>query len=199
LNGSKTHVYEGGIRLPLLMRWPDKIEAGTTNETFVHFLDWLPTLAAACNVQIPDSLALDGQDIFSDILQPGKPDVRRRTYWQWNRFTPFVTCNAAMRDGAWKLVQPAIIAYMPPCDPQDIIQMDVEMKYQPEKFSDMPFAPVPKRDEPSPRPPELFNLANDPLEQHNLADVYPKRTASMLNDLETWFEEVEAERLSRRD
>ena len=73
--------------------------------------------------------------------------------------------------------------------------MDVDMKYTPEKFVDLHPAAIPQREEPSPRPPELFHLAEDPLEQHNLAEIYPDRTSRMVNKLETWFEEVETERL----
>lgn len=137
LNGSKTHVYEGGIRLPLIMRWPEKLKAGRTNDTFLQFIDWLPTLAAACSVDIPDTLSLDGCEQLARILQADATREPPLSFWQWNRFTPFVTCNVAMRDGAWKLVQPAIMEYMPPHDPQEVIQIDVDMKYHPEKFASM--------------------------------------------------------------
>ncbi|MBN2046649.1 MAG: hypothetical protein JW750_02300 [Anaerolineaceae bacterium] len=52
----------------------------------------------------------------------------------------------------------------------------------------------PERDVPEPPQPELYHLAEDPLEQHNVADQYPNLVSRMLTDLETWFEEVEAER-----
>jgi hypothetical protein len=52
---------------------------------------------------------------------------------------------------------------------------------------------------PPPPPPELYNIAEDPLEQRNLAAQYPVRVHSMLAALETWFEEVEAERATNAD
>ena len=54
--------------------------------------------------------------------------------------------------------------------------------------------PDPPRQIPAPPPAELYNIAEDPLEQRNLADKYPDRVHKMARDLETCFEEVEAER-----
>ena len=45
-----------------------------------------------------------------------------------------------------------------------------------------------------PRRPELYNIVDDPLEEHDLWDEHPQRGAKLLNDIETWFDEVEAER-----
>ena len=59
--------------------------------------------------------------------------------------------------------------------------------------------PEPERQIPPPPPPELFNLAADPLEKLNVADQHPDRVARMLQDLESWFEEVESERATIDD
>ena len=59
--------------------------------------------------------------------------------------------------------------------------------------------PYPERDVGSPPPPELYNIAEDPLERENLVDKYPSRARKMLQELETWFEEVEAERATIDD
>jgi hypothetical protein len=59
--------------------------------------------------------------------------------------------------------------------------------------------PDPLRDVPPPPPPELYSLAEDPLEQTNLAAQYPDRVQTMLHELETWFEEVEVERATIDD
>ncbi|OPZ81513.1 MAG: hypothetical protein BWY76_03011 [bacterium ADurb.Bin429] len=52
----------------------------------------------------------------------------------------------------------------------------------------------PPRDVPPPPQPELYNIADDPLEEHNLADEHPDIARRLLRDLETWFAEVDAER-----
>jgi hypothetical protein len=54
--------------------------------------------------------------------------------------------------------------------------------------------PDPPRTVPAPPPPELYNIAVDPLEQRNLAEQHPEVVHRLLVELETWFEEVEAER-----
>ena len=54
--------------------------------------------------------------------------------------------------------------------------------------------PEPTRIIDDPPRPELYNIADDPLEEHDLWDEHPQRGAKLLNDLENWFDEVEAER-----
>jgi arylsulfatase A len=123
--------------------------------------------------------------------------VETRRFWQWNRYQPDITGNAAMRDGDWKLVRPAIREAM---QVPDIQWLHVSM-YEPEHFLTHGILrePDPPRQVPDPPPPELYNIAEDPLEQRNLADQYPDVAQRMLRELETWFEEVEAERRSIDD
>jgi hypothetical protein len=59
--------------------------------------------------------------------------------------------------------------------------------------------PDPKRVVPEPPPAELYNIALDPLEEHNLAVDYPERSSAMLRALENWFDEVDAERRTIAD
>ena len=73
--------------------------------------------------------------------------------------------------------------------------------YEPEHFiaNGIISGEDPPRDVPPPPPPELYNIAKDPLERENLADREPDRVHRMLLELETWFEEVEAERATIED
>lgn len=195
-NGAKGSVYEGGVRVPMIVRWPDGLPAGRRIDSVVHFTDWLPTLLAAAEVSPPSDLSLDGRDVLP-ILR-GEPDrVAPRRFWQWNRYTPLPTCNAAMRDGDWKLVRPAIAEAMQ-VSAEDLA-MDRALKYDPKRYTDIVRTPEPPRQVPPPPPPQLFNLANDPLEQTDLAAAEPDRVARMVRELETWFEQVDAERRSIRD
>ena len=54
--------------------------------------------------------------------------------------------------------------------------------------------PEPNRVVPDPPPVELYDLSSDPNEEHNLASDQPQRVTKMLNELQSWFEEVETER-----
>lgn len=104
-----------------------------------------------------------------------------------------MTCNAAMRDGEWKLVRPAIKEAMY-ISPEECSSWNVTMRYKPEKIRNIIHDPEPSREIPPPPPPELYNITKDPGEKDNLADKYPDRVAKMVRELEAWFEEVEAER-----
>ncbi len=106
LRGTKYTVYEGGIHIPMMIRWPGHLQPGE-NDTLVSFIDFLPTLAAACGITLPDSLDVNGRNVL-DALASGTtaPDPVR--FWQWNRGMPHYSHNAAMRDGDWKLVRPFV-------------------------------------------------------------------------------------------
>jgi arylsulfatase A-like enzyme len=190
-NGAKGFVYEGGIRVPMVVRWPDGLDGGRHFDEMVHFCDWLPTLLDVAGVEPPAALALDGQNVLP-VLRGEGGQVCTRRFWQWNRYTPLVTCNAAMRDGGWKLVRPRIKEAMV-VSPGDL-EMDRALKYEPHKFTDICRDPEPSRQVPPPPPPQLFHIARDPLEAHDLAAEEPGRLARMLSELETWFESVEADR-----
>ena len=190
-SGAKGTVYEGGIRVPLIIRWPAGLDGGRHFHQMVHFTDWLPTLLAAAGLEAGAEPPLDGWNILPVLRgEPGKVNTRR--FWQWNRYTPLVTCNAAMRDGDWKLVRPRIAEAMV-VSPEDLA-MDRGLKYEPARYPDIVRDPEPARAVPPPPPPQLFNLANDPLEEHDLTSQEPARVAHMLNALENWFQEVEADR-----
>lgn len=60
MRGRKGSVHEGGIRVPLFIRWPGRIAPGKTVERIAAHIDLLPTLAALCNVPLPEQLELDG-------------------------------------------------------------------------------------------------------------------------------------------
>lgn len=195
-NGAKGSVLEGGIRVPLLIRWPEGLEGGRQFHEMVHFVDWLPTLVAAAGLDLPADLKLDGDNILP-VLRGEGGKVNPRRYWQWNRYTPLVTCNAAIRDGDWKLVRPNIREAMVVSESD--LQMDQGLKYEPDKYRDIARDPEPEREVPPPPPPQLFNIAEDPLEGENLADREPERALRLLRELETWFEEVDRERRAIND
>ena len=189
--GSKSFVYEGGIRVPMLLRWPAGLDGGRALHHVVHFCDWLPTLLAAAGLEVPAELNLDGQNVLP-VLRGESDQVPAKRFWQWNRYQPLVTSNAAMRDGDWKLVRPVIRATFW-TDPAEQ-ERDSAYRDEPWKDCEVITGPLPPRQVPPPHPPELYNIADDPLERRNLADEHPGRVSRMLAELQTWFEEVEADR-----
>ncbi|MFO7946394.1 MAG: sulfatase-like hydrolase/transferase [Armatimonadota bacterium] len=194
-NGSKSHVYEGGIRLPMIIRWPGGLDGGRRVDDMIHFCDWYPSLAAACELDIPEGPALDGTNIWPVVRgESGKVPTKR--FWQWNRYSPVGEFNAAIRDGDWKLVRPRTPEVMWTSKQEQ--EYDLQNKQDPANFQ-MHIPPEPEREIPEPLPPQLFNIEEDPLEQENLAQKHPDRTRRMLRELENWFEEVEAERATIDD
>lgn len=196
LRAGKGSVYEGGIRVPMIVRWPDGLGAGLEVTELVHFTDWLPTLAALADVELPETRRLDGLD-QRDVLRGGESSGPPRRFWQWSGSEPVYTSNAAMRDGRYKLVRPTLT--MPPANAEAerlmarYVDLDIEYKYHPERVSLMT-DPEPERHIPDPLPVELYDVDSDRAETFNLADKEPERVSRMLSELEAWCEEVEAER-----
>lgn len=186
-NGCKGNTYEGGIRVPLIIRWPDGLPSGVRTAAMAHFTDWLPTLLSLAAVDLPADLTLDGVDLTS-ALRGERDGVYPQRFWQWNRYTPVGTCNAAMRDGDWKLVRPQIPQAMQ-VSAEDTA-LDHAIKYNPERFSDIVRDPEPERTLPEPPPPLLFNIADDPHELNDLSAQQPARVSTMEAALERWFVDV---------
>ena len=195
-NGCKGLAYEGGIRVPAIVRWPDGLPAHKQVVDMVHFADWLPTLAGVAGAFVPVDRTIDGWDVLTSLCGEAHGQYPHR-FWQWNRYTPVGTCNAAMRDGPWKLVRPMIREAM--WLRKEDTDMDRRLKYEPEGITDISRDPEPEREIPPAPPPLLFNLEDDPYEQRDLAAEHPDILAKMEGELGKWFEEVEAERLGIRD
>jgi len=195
-NGCKGLVYEGGIRVPAVLRWPVGLAAGACVGEMVHFTDWLPTLASVAGVRIPDDCELDGRDALPVIRGEAASIVGPR-FWQWNRYSPVGTCNAAMRDGQWKLIRPLFPEPMRLT--REDLDMDRRLKYEGESITDICRDPEPPRVIPDPPPAQLYDLGSDPYEQRDLAVERPEILSRMQAALDEWFGSVERDRLSIKD
>ena len=191
--GAKGLVYEGGVRLPMVLRWPNGLSATAGQEIhqLVHFTDWLPTLLAVAGAEPPRDLTLDGVDILP-LLQGAPTEVPPTRFWQWNRYTPAPEGNAAMRDGRWKLVRPAIAEAMA-VSPMDLA-LDIDLKVNPGGRTEIVRDPEPDRKLSPPPPAQLFDVDADPGEAHDLATAEPGRVSRMEDALTAWFEDVEGDR-----
>jgi len=99
----KGYLYEGGLRVPLIARWPGKVPAGRVVDTPVINTDWLPTLVEIAGARTPRHL--DGVSIASLLLGRGQPKARR-FYWHFPHYTNQGSQPAgAIREGDWKLVE----------------------------------------------------------------------------------------------
>ncbi|MHB1178257.1 MAG: sulfatase [Daejeonella sp.] len=162
LRAGKGSYYEGGIRVPLVVRWPGKIAAGSTNNTPVTNMDFYPTFLDIAGIKKPDHL-LDGVSILP--LLAGKTIPERPLYWHFPIYLqpynieldqgrdPFFRTRpgSVIRLGDWKLH---------------------------EYFEDGAL--------------ELYNLKEDQGERHNVVDKYPAVTKKLHEMLVAWRKETNA-------
>ena len=81
LRGRKGDTWEGGIRVPCLVRWPAVIPAGAVNDEFLTSLELVPTLASACGFTVPAETKLDGYDMLS-VLKGDSKSPRKKMFWK---------------------------------------------------------------------------------------------------------------------
>jgi arylsulfatase A-like enzyme len=100
--GKKGTIYEGGLRIPFVVRWPGKIAANRVSDHLGYFPDVLPTIAEATGAKVP--AGIDGISIIPELL--GEASAGRKQaqheflYWEFNGWT-------AVRQGNWRAVKPA--------------------------------------------------------------------------------------------
>jgi arylsulfatase A-like enzyme len=100
LRGEKSTVFEGGIRVPFVVKWTGRIPAGSTYAHPVISLDIMPTALAAANAKPPTGVTLDGVDLVPYLRGDTATAPHETLYWR------FVN-HWAIRHGRWKLTAPA--------------------------------------------------------------------------------------------
>ncbi len=108
LRGCKASLYEGGIRVPFIVRWPGKSPSGKVDDqAVISGVDLLPTFCSLAGIKLSEDLKLDGEDISKAILgQPferSKPLMWEYRYSPWGRHIQ-ISPMLAMREGDWKLM-----------------------------------------------------------------------------------------------
>ena len=193
-NGAKGSVYEGGIKVPMILKWPDGIPNVENSDQLVHFVDWLPTLLATTGSEIKPNLPIDGKNILP-ILRGETKKTDYAQFWQFSQYPPRVESNAGMRKGPWKLVRPKIDKFIDPVhikNNKKYVQMDIDYNYKPDTVTEIMSEPWSESVLSGPIPqPELYNLDDDPGEQNNVAEDNPQIALKMENELRNWFQEVE--------
>lgn len=110
LRGGKRTFYEGGIRVPMIARWPDRIAAGSTSELPWAFHDFLPTAVELAGEQPP--AGIDGISVVPTLLGQGTQPKHDYLYWELPRYDSATeefrdeVPTQALRMGKWKAVRP---------------------------------------------------------------------------------------------
>jgi arylsulfatase len=142
--------WEGGTRVPCLMRWPGKIPAGSESATMLMTIDLLPTIAGRIEAKLPER-TIDGLDVWPVVSADGKnPHTGYATWYASNELQ-------SVTDGRWKLVLPH--GY------RSLGNQPKAIGGIPRKYSQLRVAQ-----------PQLYDLRNDGGEQNDLATAQPEIT-----------------------
>lgn len=100
----KGTLYEGGIRVPLIIRWPGRTQPGTTCRELVTSEDFFPTFVEGLNLCDDDSTERDGKSLVS-LLKDSTAELDRDTlFWHYPHYYPRMTPASAVRSKDWKLI-----------------------------------------------------------------------------------------------
>ena len=153
--GHKADLYEGGVRVPFLVRWPAQIKPASVSDQLVGQFDFLATFADMLDHELPPDAAEDSVSFLPAILGTARGPIRSSLVSQ------SIKGSFAIRDGDWKLcLSPGSGGWSKP-RPRDK-----------KALAGLP-------------PFQLYNLAEDPGETLNLHDRNPRRVAKMKKMMET--------------
>lgn len=170
LRGMKLHIYDGGIRVPGIIRWPGRIEPGRVVGEPISGVDVLPTLCDLAGVAPPRDRTIDGSSFAS--LFVGNPVERRRPL-HWSYFRALSQPKLAMRDGDWKIV--AHLEFDRPVGGR--VTRETVLAIKTATIGSF----------------ELYNIRDDIGERNDLADEFPQQLKKMGDVLTTIHREVQKE------
>ncbi len=98
LRGQKGTTWEGGQRVPCMMRWPGRITAGEVRNELISSIDFFPTIAAVTGAQVPQDRTTDGVDMSPLMFASGPAESPRSEFFYYDGNN-----LEAVRDGKWKL------------------------------------------------------------------------------------------------
>lgn len=174
LRGKKGCYYEGGIRVPMIVRWPGVVQSGSTCDVPVLNVDFYPTFLAAGGAKPPKSSPLDGENLVP-LFRGGSALQRSSIFWHFPGYLdnpvprgrdPIFRTRpvTVMRQGDWKI-----------------------HLYHEEWLLDGGREKVGANNAV-----EIYNLADDAGEHHNLAAKNVKKRDALLDDLLAWMKQVPA-------
>jgi arylsulfatase A-like enzyme len=152
LRSGKGSLYEGGIREPLIVRWPGVTTPGSVCDEPVSSYDVYPTMLEMAGFQNPPGNAIDGLSLCPLLRDPGAGLGRDALYWHYPHYYSTTSPVSAIRQGDWKLLEYLEDGHV-----------------------------------------ELYDLAADTGEQHDLAATFPERARQLQARLRAWREEVDAQ------
>jgi len=165
LRSGKGSLYEGGIRVPLIVQWPGVTKAAGVCTQPVSSIDFYPTILdiTALGGDPQHNADMDGLSLVSLLKDPTARLKRKALYWHYPHYYPTTSPVSSIRQDDWKLI---------------------------EYFED---EPCPTDESPSRRDVELYNLKTDIGEQNNLAETMPQKADELRQSLRAWRKTVDAQ------
>lgn len=178
LRGMKASSWEGGLRVPMIARWPGKVPAGRVCHEMAGVIDMLPTLCGLAGAPLPAGRTLDGRDIWPLCTKADAKTPHEALY----------SMNAAylstVRSGKWKLhvrkpapgpeylEEAAALKWIDPRGPDGVTLIAQHEQSKPHRYPGL------RTGDPA-QPMMLFDLEADPGEQKNVAAENPDVVARL--------------------
>ncbi|MBT8044706.1 MAG: sulfatase, partial [Verrucomicrobiae bacterium] len=165
LRGEKGSLFEAGTRIPCVMRWSGRIKPGASCDTPITSVDYLPTFAGLSGAALPKNQPVDGVDVSPLML--GKKIPERAIFWHYPLYLSGRGLTLKMADGktySWRGF------------PSTSMRRG---NYKLIEFHETDTA-------------ELYDLSQDPGEQHDLSEQKPELAAKMRAELNAWQKETNA-------
>ncbi len=108
LRGGKSQLYEGGIRVPMIVRWPGQVPPGQATNAYTTSTDFFPTLIDACDLDLPQKVEFDGTSVLGDWQGAKQRKAGRDLHWHYPLEKPHFlggSSAGAIRAGNWKLIE----------------------------------------------------------------------------------------------
>jgi arylsulfatase A-like enzyme len=168
LRGMKGRTWEGGLRVPMIARWPGKIPAGVVNDSPVGSIDVFPTILTAAGVDVPPDRVIDGKDIWPLLISAAAESPHEAVFGMQG---PNL---ATVRSGRWRLhVRSPGRApkrddkdWVDPRGPDGVTIIAPYEQARPSAYPGVIGADEPKNM-------MLFDIESDPAEQHDLSKQHP--------------------------
>jgi arylsulfatase A len=158
LREGKGSAWEGGVRVPCIMRWPGQIPAGQRNDSMLMTIDMLPTMAGRIGAALPEH-PIDGKDVWPLLIGEVGAKNSHEHYFIWYENNQLQAVISG--DGEWKLQLPH--SYR-------------KLEGQPRASGGKPVAALRGKVD----RPELYHLSQERSERRDVAKEYPEQLSALM-------------------
>lgn len=174
LRGNKGSFYEGGIRVPFIVRWPGKTRAGVNNTPVIN-LDLFPTFAALASADIPSDKILDGENLLPLFSGERETTHRDKIFWHFPGYL-----NSPVTRGRDTIYRTRPVTTMRKGDYKILLYHEewlLKGGFEQRETNNAV---------------EIYDLTDDPGEHNNIASAQPEKRDELISDMLAWMTGVGA-------